>query len=139
MRRSASYYAKVQTRPVRAAPPAVRRSAKEILSTLARKTRYLDPALAARWTDFVGEELVKICRPGRMSGGRTDKTVEIIVSSGAAATRVQMETDAIKHRLNQHLGPNAVTRIAIRQVANKVNPSKVPVTSRKTSRFFDSD
>ena len=140
MRRASTPYSRVKTRPVRKAPPAVRGLAKAILGDIARKTRYLDPALAARWPDFAGDELAKISRPGRMTYGEDGKTVEIIVTSGAAATRIQMAAENIKERLNRHLGPNAVARISIRQSApNRRTTPKKPEKPRKSSRFFDFD
>lgn len=140
MRRPSPSYNRVKTRPVRKAPPAVRGLAKAILGDVARKTRYLDPALAARWPDFAGDELAKISRPGRMTYGEDGRIVEVIVASGAAATRIQMASESIKERLNRHLGPNAVARISIRQSApNRRNTPEKPEKPRKSSRFFNWD
>ena len=140
MRRPSSPYGKVKTRPVRKAPPAVRGLAKSILSDVARKTKYLDPALAARWPDFTGEELAKISRPGRMIYGEDGRIVEVIVATGAAATRIQMAAESIKDRLNQHLGPNADARISIRQSApGHGKRREKPEKPRISSRFFNWD
>ena len=82
-----------------------------------------------------------------MTGGDNRKgygrTVEIIVPNGAAAARVQMETEIIKARLNQHLGPNSVARITLRQIADNTHaspqhkPTEEPMPLRKSSLFFD--
>ena len=62
--------------------------------------------------------------PGRLSGGRLARTLEIWCSSGAAAARIQFEAETIRRKLNEFMGPGAVGRILVRQRASaaKVDP-----------------
>jgi hypothetical protein len=101
------------TRPARPAPPAVGRHAAALLSALAAKTRYVDPELCAIWPALAGAELARLCRPGRLSGGRSGRTLEIVVPHGAAAAAVEFASDGLKRRLNAYFGPESIARIAI--------------------------
>ena len=110
--------APANTRPARPAPPGVGRAAARVFSDLARATRYVDPALADNWPTLVGRELADLCMPGRLSGGRLARTLEIWCSSGAAAARIQFEAETIRRKLNEFMGPGAVGRILVRQRAS---------------------
>lgn len=112
--------APVVTKPVRSAPPGVGRIAARIFSDLARQTRYVDPNLAADWPRIVGPKIAGLCRPGRLTGGRLGRTLEVFAPNGAAAARVQFEAEAIRRRVNEFLGPGAVGRIAVRQAAARL-------------------
>lgn len=105
----------VRTKPARQAPPPIRRFAAAVLVDLARRTKFVDPALAAAWTKIVGPELAALCRPGRMTGGRAGRTLEVFAPHGAAAARVQVEAEAIRRAANEYLGPGVIARIAVRQ------------------------
>ncbi len=111
----------VVTRPARSAPPAVGRIAARIFADLARKTRYVDPNLAADWPRIVGPEIAGLCRPGRLTGGRLGRTLEVFAPNGAAAARVQFEAESIRRKVNELLGPGAVGRIAVRQAGARPN------------------
>jgi hypothetical protein len=112
----------VKTRPARAAPPRIGRHAARLIEDLARVTRYVDPALAARWPEIVGPEFAALSRPGRLTGGRANETLEIYVPSGAAAARLQAEIEIVRGRVNAYLGPERVRRIALRQSAAAAAP-----------------
>ncbi len=105
----------VDTRPARRAPPAIRRYSSAVVAELAQKTRYVNPALAAEWSAIVGSELAGLCRPGRLSGGRIGRSLELICPSGAAAARVAFETEGVRRKVNMFLGPGAVGKISVRQ------------------------
>lgn len=105
----------VKTKPARSAPPHVRRSAQSVFIDLALLTKFVDPALAAAWGEIAGADLAALCRPGRMTGGRTGRTLEVVVPNGSAAAKVQFEAEGLRRRLNAFLGPDTVGRIAIRQ------------------------
>lgn len=107
----------VTTRPARKAPPPLGRYAAAVLADLARRTRFVDPAIASRWPDLVGPEIAALSRPGRLTGAGPGRTLEIIVPDGAAAARVAFEAEAIRRRLNEALGPGAIGRVAVRQRA----------------------
>lgn len=104
-----------ETRPVRAAPAGFARHSAELLEGLARKTRYVDPDLVARWGALAGPEISRLCRPGRLTGGREGRTLEVIVPHGAAAASVEFASETLRKRLNDYFGPNAIARIAVIQ------------------------
>jgi hypothetical protein len=106
------------TRAARAAPPPLRQFSAGVLAELAKKTKYVDPDLAARWTTLAGPELSKLCRPGRLTGGPGGRTLEVVVPHGAAAASVEFAAETLRRRLNDYFGPNAIARIAIIQGAS---------------------
>lgn len=103
------------TRAARPAAPPLARFASSLIADLARRTRFVDPDIAARWTELAGPELSKICRPGRLTGGPSGRTLEVIVPHGAAAASVEFAAETLKRRLNSFFGPNAIERIAVLQ------------------------
>ncbi len=103
------------TRGQRPSAPALGRFSTGVLEGLAQKTRFVDPELIARWTALAGPELSKICRPGRLTGSREGRTLEVIVPHGAAAASVEFAAETLKRRLNDYFGPNAVLRILVIQ------------------------
>lgn len=103
------------TRAVRRAPPPVRGFTARIVADLARSTGYAPPELVARWPEIAGEELQSISRPGRISGGATQRTLEVHVTNGAAATRVNFLSGHLVERLGAFLGPGVVTHIKVLQ------------------------
>jgi hypothetical protein len=107
--------APVASKPARRAPPTIGRYVTGIFSDLARQTRFVDPNLAVDWPRIVGAELGGLCRPGRLSGGRLGRSLEVYAASGAAASRVQFEAEALRRRVNEYLGPGVVGRIVVRQ------------------------
>jgi hypothetical protein len=117
------------TRGARPAAPPLGRAASALVADLARKTRFVDPDLAARWAEFAGPELSKICRPGRLSGGPVGRTLEVIVPHGAAATSVEFAAETLRRRLNGFFGPDAIGRIEIAQGPAPASP-KPPLFSR---------
>lgn len=104
-----------QTRAPRPAAPPLARFASALIADLARQTRFVDPDIAARWTELAGPELSKLCRPGRLTGGASGRTLEVIVPHGAAAASVEFAAETLKRRLNGYFGPNAIERIAVVQ------------------------
>ena len=112
----------IVTKPARSGPPHMRRHVARIVADLARRTKYVDPSLVEAWPALVGPEIAALCRPGRLAGGRLGRTLEVIAPNGAAAARVQFEAEAIRSRLNEHLGPGAVGRVAVRQGSGVQSP-----------------
>lgn len=90
----------------------------------------MDPEIAGRWTELAGPELSKLCRPGRLTGGPSGRTLEVIVPHGAAAASVEFAAQTLKRRLNGYFGPNAIERIAILQA-----PALTSDTKPRLSRF----
>ncbi len=110
------------TKPVRPAPPKAARFATSVFARLAKRTKYVDPTLAARWTEIAGDEIAALGRPGRMTGPRQNRTLEIRAPSGAAAAQLQMFAETLLARVNAYLGPGAIKRIAIRQASHAPPP-----------------
>ncbi|MEK7265985.1 MAG: DciA family protein [Pseudomonadota bacterium] len=105
------------TRGLRAAAPGLSRFTGGVLEGLARQTRFVDPELIARWTALAGPEISKLCRPGRMTGGRAGRTLEVIVPHGAAAASVEFAAETLRRRLNDYFGPDTIIKIAVIQGA----------------------
>lgn len=104
-----------RTRPVRRAAPQIGRFSANVFAKLARKTKYVDPALADHWPSIAGAELAGLCRPGRLTGMRQSRTLEVYAASSAAAAKLQMLSEELLQRVNSYYGPTTVTRIAIRR------------------------
>ena len=121
-----------QTRGPRPAAPPLARAATALVADLARKTRFVDPDLTARWTEFAGPELSRLCRPGRLTGGTHGRTLEVIVPHGAAAASVEFAAETLRRRLNGFFGPNAIERIAVVQGPAPAGPARP-----RFSRFRD--
>ncbi|WP_425410986.1 DciA family protein [Hyphococcus sp.] len=105
----------MKTRPARRAPPKLARASANIFAALAKKTKFIDPSLAESWPALAGERIAALSRPGRITGQGRDKTLEIHVRDGAAASEVQMQSDELIRRLNAYLGPRSLARLHIRQ------------------------
>ena len=103
------------TKRARRAAPPIRGFAGAWMARLARATRYVDPKLMEQWPSLIGDELASLCRPGRLSGGRRDRTLEIFVTNGAAAAAVRFEESRMILSINEFLGPGVVGRLTIRQ------------------------
>lgn len=123
----------IKTRPARKAAPAVGRFTASVFSDLARKTKFVDPALAAAWPRIVGEELAALSRPGRLTGAKAGRTLEVVVPNGAAAARIQFESGRIREKANGFLGPGVVARIAVRQAGGEA--PKAPRDSENAGRL----
>ncbi|WP_428407835.1 DciA family protein [Hyphococcus sp.] len=103
------------TRAARRAPPSIARASAEIFRELAKRTKYVDPAIAERWPQLAGEKLARLCRPGRLTGRGPGRSLELYVANGAAAAAVDMERDGLIARLNSYLGPGSVARLSVIQ------------------------
>jgi len=118
------------TRGPRAAAPPLSRFASALIADLARRTRFVDPDIAARWTELAGPEISRMCRPGRLTGGTAGRTLEVIVPHGAAAASVEFAAETLRRRLNDYFGPNAIDRIAVLQ-----GPAPAGAPKPRLSRF----
>lgn len=110
---------RLRTKPARRAPPRIARASAEVFAALTRKTKYAEPSLAENWPSIAGAEIAALCRPGRITGGRTARTLEVRAPSSAAATTLAMRLDDLQTRVNRFLGPGAIARITIQQSATQ--------------------
>lgn len=113
----------MKTRPARPAPPAISGPVRAVFAGLARRTRFVDPDLGANWASIVGEDAAALCRPGRMTGGRADRTLEVVAANSAAAAKVRFASEDLRGRVNAFLGPGAVGRIAVRLNGSEAEPA----------------
>lgn len=105
----------IKTRPARRAPPRLARAGSNVFAELAKKTKFADPELIGHWPTIAGPEIASVCRPGRITGMRTGRTLEVIAANGAAAAEAQMRADELLMKVNRYLGANSVARITILQ------------------------
>lgn len=115
-----------RTKAARPAAPGFGKVSAGVLEGLARQTRFVDPDLIARWPALAGPEIARLCRPGRLTGGREGRTLEVIVPHGAAAASVEFASETLKRRLNDYFGPNAIVRIAVVQGPAAKTPGNSP-------------
>ncbi|MGE0408438.1 MAG: DciA family protein [Amphiplicatus sp.] len=113
----------IRTKPARRAAPPASRFTAAVFADLARRSRYVDPALGPSWGKIVGAEIAALCRPGRITGGKSERVLEIVAPNGAAAARAQFEAEAIRQKVNAYLGPGAIGRIAVRQAGGAPLPA----------------
>ncbi len=132
--RMADHHRPIKTRPVRSAPPAISGAARAVIEGLARRTRFVEPNLGADWPSIVGSEAAALCRPGRMTGGRADRTLEVVAANSAAAAKIRFAAEDLRRRVNDHLGPGTIGRIAVRQ-RGAPNPDPGPGGAATLSRF----
>lgn len=111
-----------RSKPVRRAPPKAARAGAQVFAALARKTKFAEPTLAENWPSIAGAEIAALCRPGRITGGRTGRTLEVRTPSGAAATALAMHLDDLQTRVNRFLGTGSIARISILQTAGVAKP-----------------
>ena len=55
------------TRPARSAAPAIARAGASVFADLAKRTKFMDPALAERWPALAGEKIAALARPAAAS------------------------------------------------------------------------
>ncbi|MEM9496089.1 MAG: DUF721 domain-containing protein [Pseudomonadota bacterium] len=108
-----------RTKAARRAPPKLARAGADLVARLAKQTKFVDPSLAEHWQTIVGAEVANLCRPGRITGHRGARALEVYVTSGAKASELHYQLEDMKSRLNAYLGPNAVSRIVVKQLARR--------------------
>lgn len=108
-----------KTRARRSPPPRLGRLTAGVFANLAKKTNYIDPAIADHWLTIAGPEIAALCRPGRITGDRRARSLEVYAPSGAAGAQLQYLTDDLRQRVNNYLGPNAIARITVKQSASR--------------------
>lgn len=121
----------IKTRPQRPPPPHLNKYVSNLFANIASRTKFAEPGLLQRWSDIVGPELASLGRPGRILGGTRGATLELVAQNGAAAARLQFESESIRRRVNQVLGPDRIGQIQLRQAGA---PDAAPVASA-LSRF----
>jgi len=120
----------IKTRPPIPAAPTVGRFSANVFAGLAKSTKYVDPKLATNWAKIIGEESADLCRPGRLTGGRTGRTLEIFARNATAAAKIHFEAEAIRRKVNDFLGPDAVGRLTIihKEEPNRSTPAEDTAT-----------
>ncbi|MCV6596310.1 MAG: DUF721 domain-containing protein [Mangrovicoccus sp.] len=74
--------------------------------------------LLTHWSEIVGEDLAKLCRPLRTNYGRGSFGATLtVLASGAAAPIVQARLPELQERVNACYGYTAISRVKITQTA----------------------
>lgn len=109
------------TRPAIKHAASVKGAGALMVARLAQKTRFADPALVAKWPALVGDDIAAMARPGRLSPGRSDRSLDVHVGDGAAATHIRFHESLIISRLAAYFGPGVVTRLKILAVNERLS------------------
>lgn len=73
-------------------------------------------ALLLDWTEIVGPDVAGRCRPGKIGRARDgQRTLALVVRSGADAVDLQHRAGQILDRVNTYLGGQTVARLTLRQ------------------------
>lgn len=112
------------TKPVRRGAPPLGARIRPQIAQLAQRSGALDPKLAARWSEVAGPDLARLCRPLRLKRTKNAVTLEVAVTSGAAAMRVEYAQNAILARARTELREPRLTRLAIVQAGAKPKESR---------------
>lgn len=83
--------------------------------------------LQSDWEDIVGEKLAVLCRPEKLAGAKTGRTLTLKVVPAAAAL-VQHQGETIRQRVSVAAGGN-ITKLKIVQgqlIARAKPPRKIP-------------
>jgi hypothetical protein len=100
------------------------------------KRGFASGQVIGRWPEIVGDDLAAATAPEKVQferGGRSAGTLYLRVSSGAAATLIQLQVPTIIERVNAYLGPGAISRIKVNQgplpksSATKHPPQATPI------------
>lgn len=105
----------VRTRPARTGAPKLSKSLGPHLARLAEATGAMDPRLAQNWADIAGPELAPLCRPVRIIHRGRVQALEVSVKSGAAATKLRYNQEALLGRIRQRLGLPKLSQIVFRE------------------------
>ncbi|MFY9210115.1 MAG: DUF721 domain-containing protein [Aestuariivita sp.] len=70
------------------------------------------------WSEIVGEDLARICRPVEVSYGRSGFGATLsVLTTGAQAPMLEMQKEQLRARVNAVYGYNAISRVRITQTA----------------------
>ena len=84
--------------------------------TASEKRGFAETRLLTQWETICGPEIAGIARPLRVSYSRDGFGATLLVTcDGARAPEVQMQTDAIRQKVNACYGYNAISRVRITQ------------------------
>ncbi|MBB4658611.1 hypothetical protein GGQ59_001111 [Parvularcula dongshanensis] len=93
----------------------------------------MDPSLAERWAEVAGVDLARLCRPLALKRQKNAVTLEVAVSSGAAAMRVQYAQNQLLARARTALREPRLTRLSIRQAGAQVAEGRNWASRRVTA------
>lgn len=76
--------------------------------------------LLTHWTEVAGPDLAPLCRPVKVSYAQQGLGATLtLLTSGAAAPLVQMQTDTLRERVNAIYGYAAIARIRVTQTSSQ--------------------
>ena len=118
---------RMRAKPSRRPPPRLGHDVRKIVRKHAKSGATSINKLKDDWESLVGEEIAKFCRPEKLNGSKTARTLILRVHP-AAATRIQHESETIRQRVSVAAG-GMVTKLKIIQGA--LDPEKKIELSRK--------
>lgn len=105
----------VKTKPARRGAPKLAKSLGPHLARLAKASGAMDPRLASEWLEIAGPEIAALCRPTRVINRGRQQALEVSVTSGAAAMKLQYHQEALLGRVRQRIGLPRLNRLVIRE------------------------
>jgi hypothetical protein len=83
----------------------------------AAKRGFAEPDVLMRWPEIVGADLAPVCRPVKVSYGRSPAlgATLVVEADGPRAIEIEHLAPRILERVNQHYGYRAVSRLSLTQ------------------------
>jgi len=104
---------RMRAKPSRRPPPRLGHDVRKLMRKHTKSGATSISKLKEEWTALVGEEIARFCRPEKLTGSKTARTLVLRVHP-AAATRIQHEGETIRQRVSVAAG-GTVTKLKIIQ------------------------
>ena len=111
----------MRAKPTRRPPPRLGHDVRKLMRKHAKTGTTSIGKLKEDWEGLVGEEIAKFCRPEKLTGSKSARTLVLNVHP-AAATRIQHESELIRQRVSVAAG-GTVTKLKLVQRA--LEPKRV--------------
>jgi hypothetical protein len=104
---------RMRAKPTRRPPPRLGHDVRKLMRKHAKAGTTSISKLKEDWESLVGEEIAKFCRPEKLTGSKSARTLVLRVHP-AAATRIQHESETIRQRVSVAAG-GTVTKLKLVQ------------------------
>ncbi|MEO9971143.1 MAG: DciA family protein [Hyphomonadaceae bacterium] len=118
---------RMRAKPSRRPPPRLGHDVRKLVRKHAKGNATSISKLKDNWESLVGEELAKFCRPEKLTGSKSARTLVLRVVP-AAATRIQHESETIRQRVSVTAG-GMVAKLKI--VQGPLEQRKISPLARK--------
>ncbi len=105
----------MRAKPTRRPPPRLGHDVRKLMRRHAKAGTTSISKLKDNWEALVGEEIAKFCRPEKLTGSKSARTLVLRVHP-AAATRIQHDSETIRQRVSVAAG-GTVTKLKLVQGA----------------------